>query len=370
MPNKGSTWEQLKRLHELVRLLTNRGDRGATLDVIRERVYEGAPESEAFDKKFLRDQKALEEIFSEEVYDYETEDEDEIEGHDVKIYRKKDHQDEERFFIKSRYSFMFPMRIDKGELLALVAGVKLAEHFIKPLKMHAESLWGKLKRQFPDSAMKRGERLSDAISLPMPVSDIKPDREVFGKVMDAIDNNKVLNVRQYEDRGGKKYACAVSPYALFFKYHAWYLMGISPEKNGTSLAVFRLNRIKAVEVGSSENFIECPYAPDELREKIELDFDQYNPDKEYLVKLRITGSFAGPVMETEWYSNEKKEWERGPNRELTAVRYEVKLKGLERITLWIMRALDCIEVLEPQELKDDIDRRVDTYLKRNRRTAL
>ena len=145
---------------------------------------------------------------------------------------------------------------------------------------------------------------------------------------------------------------------------------VFPEKSEAPLAVFRLNRIKAVEVLPSDNFIDCPYSPEELRKNIELDFDQYNPDKEYLIKLRITGSFAGPVMETEWYSEEKKEWERGPNGEfLKSVYYEVKLKGLERITLWIMRALDCIEVLEPLELKDDIDRRVNEYMKRNGRAV-
>ena len=40
------------------------------------------------------------------------------------------------------------------------------------------------------------------------------------------------------------------------------------------------------------------------------------------------------------------------------------LKGLESITLWIMRALDCIEVLEPRKLADEIDRRVGAYLER------
>lgn len=44
--------------------------------------------------------------------------------------------------------------------------------------------------------------------------------------------------------------------------------------------------------------------------------------------------------------------------------YEVELMGLEAITLWIMRALDCVEVLEPKKLADKIDRRVGAYLER------
>ena len=367
MPNKGNAFEQLTRLHGLVRLLTEQGERGATLDEIREKVYDGIDESEAFNKKFLRDRKALEEIFSNDAHFFEEEDYDdgETDESDVKVYRKQG-----RYYIKSRYWFMLPMKIEERELLALVTGVKLAGDFIKPLKTYAESLWNKLKKQFPGSEMKKGERLSEAISLAMPVSDFRPDREIFQKAIDAINEKKVLGVGQYEDAKGEKYPCTISPHALFLKYHAWYLIGISPEKNKKSPAVFRLNRIKAVELLPSEDFIECPYSPEELRKNIELDFDPYNPGGEYLVKLRITGDFAGPVMETEWYSGEKKERERGPNDELLkSVHYEVKLKGLERIALWIMRALDCVEVLEPKELKDEIDRRVNAYLKRSGRTV-
>ena len=363
MPNKGSAFEQLIRLHELVRLLTEQGERGATLNEIRDKVYDGIDESEAFNKKFLRDRKALEEIFSGDAHFFEEEYDGVTDESDVKVFRKKG-----RYYIKSKYWFMLPMKIEKRELLSLVTGVKLAGDFIKPLKASAESLWNKLKKQFPGSEMKKGERLSEAISLAMPVSDFRPDREVFQKAIDAIDEKRVLGVGQYEDGKGKKYACTISPHALFFKYHAWYLIGISPEKNKTSPAVFRLNRIKAVELRSSENFIECPYSPEELRNNIELDFDPYNPDKEYQVKLRITGDFAGPVMETEWYGGENKKEERDPNGE-RIVHYEVKLKGLERITLWIMRALDCVEVLEPQELREEIDRRVSAYLKRGGRAA-
>ena len=45
-----------------------------------------------------------------------------------------------------------------------------------------------------------------------------------------------------------------------------------------------------------------------------------------------------------------------------SVLYEVELMGLEAITLWIMRALDCVEVLEPRKLADEVDRRVGAYL--------
>ena len=362
---------QFIRLQNLARFLTDQGNSGATLEEIQEKVYMEIPsskkETEAFKKKFYRDRKDLEEMYNENLYfsedDDETDESRETDESDVKIVKQKG-----RYYIKSRYTFMFPMTIREEELLALVAGVKLAGHFIKPLESFAESLWNKLKKQFPDSQMEKGERLSRAISFAMPVSDMKSDREVFKKAVGAIDEKKVLYVRQYENRYGEKKPYKISPYALFFKYHAWYLMGISLEQNESSPVVFRLNRMKMPEVLSSEKFIDCPYSPEELQKNIELDFDPYNPDKEHLIKLRITGSFARAAMETKLYSGEKKEVEHGSDGEFS-VQYEVKLKGLERITLWIMRALDCIEILEPQELKDEIDKRVNAYLEHNRRAV-
>jgi predicted DNA-binding transcriptional regulator YafY len=366
MPNKGSAWEQLVRLHNLVRFLTERSDRGATFEEIQETVYGDLDNSSAFRKKFYRDRKALEEIYnlnenmclSEGVGENEETDESY-----VKIYKQKG-----RYYIKSEHTFMLPMTILEEELQALVAGVKLAGHFIKPLEPYSKSLWNRFKKQFSSSKMERGERLSRSISIAAPVSNVNANPKIFQDVVQAIDDKKVLKVSQYEERDGKKSSYTISPNALFFKYHAWYLVGISPEKNEASPAVFRLNRMKIVEPLPNGDFIESPYSPEELRENIELDFDPDKPNKEYLIKLRITGSFAKPVMETEWYRGEKKKAALEANGDLS-VQYEVKLRGLERITLWIMRALNCVEILEPQELKDEIAQRVDTYLKQNRRTV-
>ena len=65
-------------------------------------------------------------------------------------------------------------------------------------------------------------------------------------------------------------------------------------------------------------------------------------------------------METQWFLGEKKTLDPKGG----SLIYEVNLKGLEAITLWIMRALNCIEVLEPIELRKRIDKRVNEYVKR------
>jgi predicted DNA-binding transcriptional regulator YafY len=407
MPNKGkgNAGEQISRLFALVRFLAECGERGAGLNEILDEIYyrtytknsedlEGLEdledledteipkdtkgkdvkeESESsedralrreFDsarKKFSRDRLSLKNLYnfvdSDDNDIAEAGEEDGVidivktgeKGEDGKFYY--------RYRLKSEHNFMLPMRLDELQLQALITGIKLAGYFIQPLEPAAGELWDKLKTRFPEAVMNKGERLGHAIALSMPVSKLSQDIEIFKKAVNAIDEKKVLKVGQYTDREGKIQSCTISPYALYFKYDAWYLMGRDRNIEQTP-TVFRLNRMNVVEVLPNGEFIDCPWEPEELRANIELDFHPTNSEKKYDVKLRIVGFFARAVMETEWFKGEKKK------RNGDYVDYEVTLKGLERITLWIMRSLNCIEVLEPKELKDEVNRRVDAYLAR------
>jgi predicted DNA-binding transcriptional regulator YafY len=315
MSGKGSCDGQFLRVFSLARFLAEQGKNGATLQKIHEAVYgDDDFKSGAFRKKFLRDRTTLKEIYIDV-------DNDSSEP-DMTVVKNKG-----RYCIKGAHSFLMPMKIKDEEVLALVTGVKLAGHFVKPLDSSADSLWEKLKNQLPADSMRKGERLGDAISLAMPVSDMKKGDEIFQKVVQAIDEKKVLKVRQYENAAGEKISCNISPCALYFKYHAWYLLGRSPE---------------------------------ELRDHIERDWHATNRRKDYKIKLRITGPQALDVIETEFFRGEKKELD--PKGKRGEVLYEVTLQGLERITLWIMRSLECFEIIGPKELRDEIDRRVNKYL--------
>ena len=136
-------------------------------------------------------------------------------------------------------------------------------------------------------------------------------------------------------------------------------MGLSHDA-ATKLLPFRLGRMRLVEHLNDVDFIPIAESIKDLRRKIALDFFPANTEASHLVRLRITGKVARSCMETEWFPGEKKTWE----EKSKSVLYEVELIGLEAITLWIMRALDCVEVLEPKELADEIDRRVGAYLER------
>ena len=346
-------WSTLKRLHRLVALLAEHGESGVSFEDIRTEIYPEDVSSASLRRKFNRDRKNLRKLFGEVLEEEEIDERD----HEETVTIKKN--SEGRYVMKSRFNFMMPMKLDEKQLLALVAGVRLTQHFVNVLRNPSEEVWGKLKRQIPANFLDKSDRLSEAITANIPISRIKGDDEIFQKVLDAIEGKKVLKVGQYTNGEGKTRTCTLSPYVLYLKHHAWYVMGLSHDAP-IKLLPFRLGRMRLVEHLNDVDFIPIAESMKDLRRRIALDFYPADTELSYFVRLRITGSFARPCMETEWFPGEKKSWEEGGK----SVLYEVELMGLEAITLWIMRALDCVEVLEPKKLADEIDRRVGAYLER------
>ena len=348
------TWSTLKRLHRLVELLARRGEAGVAFDEIRENIYEGDHDSDSLRRKFNRDKNNLRKLYGDVLEDSE------IDGEDLDKVVLIEKNAAGRYVMKSRFNFMLPMTLDEKELLVLISGVSLAKHFLFPFSKASESLEEKLKRQIPEKFLAKSKKIAEAVASTVPIAE-GVSEDVFMKVLDAIEKKKVLKIGQYTERDGHASSCTLSPHLLFHKFHSWYVVGESPDKKDLAQPAFRLDRMKAVSLLDEDQ--PQPLSDEELEKRkknIALDFNPAKPDETYHVKLRITGSFARPCMETEWFPGEKKTWEeRGKS-----VLYEVELMGLEAITLWIMRALDCVEVLEPKKLADEIDRRVGAYLER------
>ncbi len=76
------------------------------------------------------------------------------------------------------------------------------------------------------------------------------------------------------------------------------------------------------------------------------------------MKLRIHPPFTHSLRQKEWFPGQKiTNDESVPG----AFLYEVILKGLDDVTRWIMRALDSFEILEPEELKEKVREKIETF---------
>ena len=353
--SKGNNaWATLKRLHELVRFLTERGSRGATWDELWDKVYSGGKAKESSRRKmFDRDRDALRDIYDDE--DIIEADGEPLEGAAIVTRRSG------RYVLQNGATFMLPMKLSEPKALALFSSVRLAQVFIAPFAEAAEALLGMLQKQMSRDVFEKCEALTRAIVPAIPISE-RVQTKILQDILDAISKKRILDVLRYEAvRERELERCRFSPWLLYLKHHGWYVIGEVHEGGESRPHILRVDRIRIAGVSEEPQPAPCEgEALKELEEKVRLDYDPFKPAPRggYRVKLRITGPYADACMRTKWFPNEKKELKDG------VLMYQVTVWGLEAMALWVMRALECVEVLEPKELRDEIDRRVRIYLAR------
>ena len=364
MPKKhdgDSAFNKLTRLLRLIKYVAEHGKNGVYWKDIRSEIYDGDPadpvistKDDTLLRKFMRDRSDINSSFYiDEDDDYA---DDDIHQDEAIIQKNKDG----KYVIRNGLNLMLPMKLKKEEALALASGVRLISEFITPLHNASNNLWLRLKNQMSDEILSGCEFLISATTSAIPIAQ-KVDHDVFMNMIEALNEKQYISINEYATAWPDDLErCKFAPHIIYLKYHSWYAYGeVSGKKR-----ILRLDRIKSAEL-CDEYQEDFPTAEelDELTRDIQLDYNPYKPFKKmpaggWKIKLRITGSFVQPCLETVWFPGEKKTFD---EKSKTLI-YEVNLKGLEAITLWIMRALNCMEVLEPAELRDEIDRRVDTYL--------
>lgn len=351
-----SAFNKLVRLLRLIKYVAEGGADGVSWPDIRENIYREYSDADTTDdallRKFTRDKNAINESFY-------LDDDDELIPDTAIIRRNK----AGKYVIRNGLNLMLPMKLKKEEALALVSGVRLIPEFIPPLKAASNRLWLRMKNQMSDEILEECESLTSAIVSAIPMA-AEIDHDVFMKILEALHEKQYINIKEYvKSWANDLECCEFSPHVIYMRHHSWYVLGkVSGEQK-----ILRLDRIKSAELLDKPQ--EDPLSAEELSmmvHDVQLDYNPFAkaPSGDWHIKLRITGSFVQPCRETQWFPGEKKTFD----PESGSLTYEVKLKGLEAITLWIMRALDCMEVLEPAELREIIDRRVNEYLKRRSTT--
>lgn len=350
-----SAFSKLTRLLRLVRFIAEHGREGVSWPEIRRNIYRDFSDEDTTDgallRKFTRDRKSINESFY-------LDDDDNVLPDTAIIKRVKG-----RYVIHSGLNLMLPMTLKKEEALALVSGVRLIPEFIPPLKAASNRLWLRMKNQMSDEILEECEYLTSATVSAIPMS-AEVDHDVFMKILEAIHTRQHIRINKYAKAWPNDLeSCELAPHIIYMRHHAWYVLGKVSGKE----RILRLDRIKSADLmyKAQKEYMSAANLK-ELERDIQLDYNPFRefPSDGWEIKLRITGSFVRPCMETEWFPGEKKTL--SPDGE--SLIYEVKLKGLEAITLWIMRALDCVEVLKPAELRKEIDRRVNEYINRRKKS--
>jgi len=251
--------------------------------------------------------------------------------------------------------FMVKSPLSEGEALVLLVGTKLAGHFLPFLSETTQELTSKLKKLMSEDSRFRADTLSEAIIVANPVS--KVDGSIFKKVVDAIYAKKVIKTQYrspYELPEPQERVHHISPWFLYFKHKAWYVWGKSDQydKSGS----FRISRFRYAQIRDDMKYEE---PPENIR--IEDLIHSENPfcDDAYNLKLKIKEPFATSVKDMlNLYPQQKITKEQDGT-----VVFSAKVRNLEEVSRWVLSSADCVEILEPQELKEIVKRKATTILK-------
>ena len=305
----------MERLTSLINIL--RGKRGYSKKELMERLEYGS------DKTFSRDLELLRERFSVEI-SYNA---------SKNVYTCTDTGE-----------FLLRLCLDKDEVTAFAAGLKMARHFLPHLSEAADELWTKIGGFLPKELLEEGEGLSRSTTVSLPVSALDP--VILQTAIDAIRNKQTLSITYespYQNNEPKKRL--IYPWGVYFQSHAWYLWAGSPDHEQG--ATWRISRIKQADNAKE------PYKPAPSGQTVQdyaaTAWFARPGELKYDIKLHIFMPLASIVAETIWHPTQKIE----PQPDGSII-YKAKVPDLEEVARWAMSCAPHIEVLGPEGLRKRI----------------
>lgn len=173
----------------------------------------------------------------------------------------------------------------------------------------------------------------------------KPEQDVFNLIKDSIFQKNIIRFQYFGSSGMTERR--VQPAKLVFKSKDWYLYGFCLEKN--DYRFFKLTRIKALEV-LPETFSQDFIAP--VLEK------EIKSEKTITVKLKFHKNMAFRV-----YDEFTGEVTKDPEGNLYV---SAELPDHEMLYSYILSFADGVEVMEPQQVRESIKKKLEEIHKKYR----
>lgn len=189
----------------------------------------------------------------------------------------------------------------------------------------------------------------------IPYSRVKKcdDNNIFNKACKSISDS-TESIIQYKDNNGNTSERRIQPYKFFTYKGEKYLVAFCLLRN--EIRYFKLRRI-AEFINTSFKFTKI------------IDIDQLINDhkknsigifsgKTYDVILEIKYPMANTIKERIWVENQKIDDTTYNDR----IIFKASMKGGPEVESWILSMGECVKILEPQELKDTIHKKLEKMI--------
>ena len=254
--------------------------------------------------------------------------------------------------------FLPGLNLSFEEALALITAASVYKaNEGQQTKDTLEDAIAKIARGLPKGTRRVLQQIVPKIDIPdSQVSELDEIQSHRDTLYEAIRQRLKVNLEYDSFNSGKRTRHRVSPYAVMFRKHAWYVIGHS-EKRGRVLT-FRINRIHHLSITHSPYTIPDDFA---VQRYLEKSWDVMLGAETHVV-IKFAPRIAPLIREVRWHSTQKLH-----TMSDGALRFEVTVAGLHEIGWWIMTWGDEAEVLEPKELRERVaetaQRMVEVYQK-------
>jgi predicted DNA-binding transcriptional regulator YafY len=242
--------------------------------------------------------------------------------------------------------FLPPLKLTRSEAMAVVLSARLMVRYADKYDPDLGAAFEKLAEILPLALREHVARTLDVLSQ-------RPTDEVFSRhvhlLTQAWAERRVVSL-DYEpanyDQGAVPRTARVRPYLIepSLQTHALYLIGWDEDRD--AMRTFKIERIHDVRV--TPRSFEPPEGATlerDLRRGWDIIADQPPVD----IVLQFSPSVADRVLETTWHPLQRTE----KNSDGTLV-WRSTVSGVVEIRLWILSWGDDVEVLEPQDLRDQV----------------
>jgi predicted DNA-binding transcriptional regulator YafY len=175
------------------------------------------------------------------------------------------------------------------------------------------------------------------------------DQAYYLKLEDAIHREVEVIIRYYSMHRDKTSERQVAPYHILNQSGSWYLIGYCHTRK--EIRTFSLNRIQ--EISLTDDYFERP--PDfDLQKYLAKSFRIIREGHSCVIQLKFSAYQARWIREKQWH----------PTQKLTpladgSLLLELEVAGLSEVKRWILQYGAEVEVLAPQELREEMTKEID-----------
>ncbi|MBM7624055.1 helix-turn-helix transcriptional regulator [Sporohalobacter salinus] len=196
--------------------------------------------------------------------------------------------------------------------------------------------------------------LGDLVLAASPNIDQQEEKLKYMQINEALMNHKKVQINYFSLTSGLNER-VIRPYGMYIYQGFWYMMGYCELRK--AIRQFKLSRIKEFEI-LDENFDRPDNfsLSDYLEDCIGIIYDQ---DK-FEVELKIDFPMSIKVSERVWVDNQQITF-----YEDNSILFKAEMTGLDDIVNWVLSMGGAVEVLEPEVLKERVNREARKILEKN-----